>query len=116
MLSAIEPVTSSTSTISVLTKLSEASQLTETGNEPKPNRFITTVGIVVSAATRTTPGPERLITGVNPAVPYSPCGKLKPKKSLPVASTSLDSASSFITRRAARLAASHALCILLLAI
>ena len=62
-------MTSSTSITSVLTKLSEASQLTLSGSEPKPNIDMIVVGMRVFAVIATEPACGRVTTGVNSSVP-----------------------------------------------
>ena len=49
---------------SVLTKLSEASQVTLSGKVVKPNIRMTEVGIVVDAETRTVPAAGRVTVGL----------------------------------------------------
>ena len=53
---------------SVLTKLSEASQVTLSGSVVKPNICMIVVGIVVEAVTRTVPGSAGSRPGVKAAV------------------------------------------------
>ena len=50
--------------MSVLTKLSAASQVTLSGSVVKPNIRMTEVGIVVEAVTRTVPGAGRVTVGL----------------------------------------------------
>ena len=65
---AIEPVLSSTSMMSVLTKFSDASQVTLSGSVVKPKIFMIEVGMVVEAVIRTVPVEGWVTAGVKAAV------------------------------------------------
>src|ERR1044071_5074543 len=64
----IDPVVSSTSMMSVLTKFSDASQVTLSGKVVKPKIRMIEVGIVVEAVTRTVREDGLLTVGVKVAV------------------------------------------------
>src|SRR3954451_4637207 len=64
----IDPVVSSTSMMSVLTKFSDASQVTLSGSVVNPKIRMIEVGMVVDAVTRIVPDAGLVTTGVKVAV------------------------------------------------